>query len=95
MVSFVYLKNESSRSLACELATSVYKVYEALSVAEAVWLCTQQHLGAIVVAGNLEDSDTAQLPDCFITLRLRPDLTVHQILWELARLFQGESAAAC
>lgn len=95
MVSFVYLKNDSSRGLAGELATSVYKVYEALSVAEAVWLCTQQHLGTIVVASNLEHSETAQLPDCFVTLRLRPDATVHQILWELARLFQGESATAC
>ncbi|HEY5030004.1 MAG TPA: hypothetical protein VIK39_16470 [Candidatus Angelobacter sp.] len=69
-------------------------IHEAFSVSEAVWLCTQQHLGMVIIADNLEDPETAELQRRFNTLSLKPETTVKELLWELALMLPGESAAA-
>jgi hypothetical protein len=58
MLSFVYLRSEESRPLASELLVPGYQIHEALSISEAVRLCTQKHLGIIVIADKLEAPET-------------------------------------
>lgn len=95
MVSFVYLRNEFSRAFASELFVPGYCVHEAFSLSEAVWLCTQQHLGIVVIADNFEDPETGRLQSSYITMSLKPDLTVKDFLWELALLLPEQLTVAC
>jgi len=83
MISFVYLRNQASISLASELQASGYHVHDAYSVSEAVWLCTQQHLGIIVIGDNLEQAEIAQLQGRPFTFRLNSKATVKDLLSEL------------
>jgi hypothetical protein len=88
------LRNEASRSLDSELLVPGYHIHEALSISEAIWLCIQRHLGIIVVAANLEDLETMQLHALYTIFRLKPDITAHELVRELALMLPEESAAA-
>lgn len=92
MISFVYLRTEASRSLAGEIPLLGSHIQEAFSVSEAVWLCTQHHLGIIVVAENFEETETRQLRERFVIVTLKPDTTVSELLWKL--MLPEASAAA-
>lgn len=82
MTSFVYLRNADSRPLSGEQLVSSYHVHEAYSVSEAVWLCTQKHLGTIVVAENVECSEVSELENCYATFCLKT-FPVNELLCRL------------
>jgi hypothetical protein len=82
MTSFVYLRNADSRSLLSEQLVSSDHIHEAFSVSEAVWLCTQKHLGTIVIAENLECSEVSELENCYALLCLKA-LTMNEVLCHL------------
>jgi hypothetical protein len=83
MISFVYLRNAASRSLLSEHLEPGYHFHEAFSVSEAVWLCTQKHLGTIVIAENLECSEVSEIENCYATFCLDPHITVNELLCHL------------
>lgn len=83
MTSFVYLRNAASRSLLSEHLVPSYHIHEAFSVSEAVWLCTQKHLGTIVVAENVECSEMAELENCYDLFCLNAHTTVNELLYHL------------
>jgi hypothetical protein len=82
MISFVCLRNESSRSPVERLGVG-YHIYEAFSVSEAVWLCTQHHIGIIVVAHDLEDPEKVELRKRFVVFNLKPNTTIRELRWHL------------
>jgi hypothetical protein len=84
MIAFVYLRNAGSRSLLSEQLVAGYHIHEAFTVFEAVWLCTQQHLGIIVIADNLECSEVSQVNNHYVTLRLTPQTTMKELFCHLA-----------
>ena len=84
MISFVYLRNAASRPLLSEQLVPSYHIHEAYSVSEAVWLCTQKHLGTIVVAENVECSEVSELENCYAMFCLKSHTTVKELLYQLA-----------
>jgi hypothetical protein len=84
MISFVYLRNANSRSLQNEQCAPDYHVHEAFTASEAVWLCTEQHLGMIVVADNLECAEVSQLKNHYAMFCLKPHTTVNELLCRLS-----------
>ena len=92
MPSFVYLRDEFSRSLASAFLVPGYHVQEAFSLSEAVWICTQQHLGIVVIADNVKDPEIEQLRERFVIFSMKPNTSVRELLWKLA--LPEESAAA-
>jgi ABC-type nitrate/sulfonate/bicarbonate transport system ATPase subunit len=60
-----------------------YHVCEAFSVSEAVWLCTQNHIGIIVVAHDFEDPEKVELRKRFVVFNLKPSTTIRELRWHL------------
>jgi hypothetical protein len=84
MTPFVYLRNATSRSLESEHLSPGYHIHEAFTVSEAVWLCTQQHLGMIVIADNLDYPEVSELERRFAMFCLKPHTTINELLCHLA-----------
>jgi hypothetical protein len=84
MTPFVYLRNATSRSLLSEHLSPGYHIHEAFTVSEAIWLCTQQHLGMIVIADNLDCQEVAEIKNCFAMFCLKPHTTINELLCHLA-----------
>jgi hypothetical protein len=94
MQSFVYLRDELSRPLTSAFFVPGYHFQEAFSVSEAVWICTQQHLGIVIIADNFQDSETEQLERRYISRRLKPETTAEELLGELELMLYERPAAA-
>jgi hypothetical protein len=92
MISFVYLRNALSHSLANEMLVRGLHSEEAFSVSEAVWLCTQHHIGIFVIADNFEDREKLKLRQRFRVVDLKPGMTARELLWKLDPM-EGAAAA--
>ena len=82
MKSLVYLRDESSRSPVERLGAG-YHICEAFSVSEAVWLCTQHHIGIIVVAHDFKDPERVELRKRFVVFDLKSNTTIRELRWHL------------
>jgi ABC-type nitrate/sulfonate/bicarbonate transport system ATPase subunit len=82
MISFVCLRNESSRS-PVEPFGSGYHIYEAFTVSEAVWLCTKHHIGVVIVAHDFKDPERVELRKRFVVFNLKPNTTLQELRWHL------------
>lgn len=80
MITFVYLRNDNSRTLQNEYVEQGYHVHEAFSASEAVWICTQNHLGIIVIADNVETSEVSQLKDHHTIFCLKGHTTMDELI---------------
>lgn len=94
MVSLIYLKRPASSSSNDELLHAGYDVREALSVPEAIWLCTQHYARIIVVDTGFDGADTAQLEARYITIKRDAETTVNELLSKLALAAAAESFEA-
>jgi hypothetical protein len=66
-----------------ELIKCNIQVYEALAISEVTYLI-EQHLDAtIVIDASVEESAAQELARRFPTLRLAPDATAANVIWEL------------
>jgi hypothetical protein len=84
MISFVYLRNANSRTLQNEHVEQGYHVHEAFTTSEAVWICTQNHLGMIVIADNIECSEVSQLKDHHAIFCLKAHTTMNELICHLS-----------
>jgi hypothetical protein len=82
MTSFVCLRNQSSPSLVERLGSS-YHICEAFSVSEAIWLCTQHHIGIVIVAHDFKDPEKLELRKRFVVFNLKPTTTIRELRWHL------------
>lgn len=69
-----------------DLSERGLQVYEALAVSEVFYLCEQHPSATVVIDSTIQD-DAAEAVACQqITLRLKPEATVADVLWELSLL---------
>ncbi len=91
MASLVYLATRSNPKLIDELTLAGHRMREALTVAEVLYLCENEPVDAIVISADTEDPDVVEAQMRRITLRLKPDATTKDVVWELSLLFpKGE-----
>lgn len=93
MLSLVFLKTCASNALTSELISAGYRVMEAASVPEVVWLCTQFHGQVVLVDSQFQDPELAGLEEQYITLKLEANTTVQQLVWEIAMRMPSKAAA--
>jgi hypothetical protein len=92
MISLVYLTTCAPSTLADDLTLAAYRVFEALAVSEALYLCETENVDAIVIAADVEDPDVVEAQMRRITIKLKPVATVKKLLWELSKLFPDGAA---
>ena len=90
MASLVYLTSRSNTKLVDDLKLAGHRVFEALAVSEALYLCERQRVDAIVIAADIEDPDLAEAQLHHITIRMKG--SAQDLIWELSRLFPDKTA---
>jgi len=80
--------------MASELMMVGYQVYEALAVSEALYLCEHHKIDAVVIAPDVEDADEIEAQQRHICLKVKPNASVKDVIWELQSLFNEWDSSA-
>lgn len=92
VIYVVYLSNESPSSMACDLSCAGYKVWEAESVSEVLYLCEHDQVDAVVIGPDVEDQEFIERQLQQITLKLTKKTRAADVIWELSNLFRSPSS---
>ena len=92
MASIVFLTNRSPGKMTDDLMLAGHRVWKCRSVSDALYICEQQWVDAVVIAPEVEDADAVEAQLRHITIRLKPEATAKDLIWELARLFPDRNA---
>jgi len=71
MLSIVYLSSTPSEALCWDRCLGEYQIFEAFTIAEAIWLCTQCCTSFLVISAGFQDcAELSQLEQQYSTIRL-------------------------
>lgn len=91
MALLVYLTNRSNSKLADQLTLAGHRVREVLAVSEALYFCDTENVDVIVIGAEVEDPDLVEAQLRRVTIRLKPEATVKELIWELSNLFPDKT----
>ncbi len=87
MASVVYLTSRAPSKLTDDLMLAGHRAWECLSVSEVLYICEREWVDAVVIAPDVEDADVVEVHLRHFTIRLEPNATAKDLIWELSRLF--------
>jgi len=93
MASVVLLTNRAPARLTGELMLAGHRVWECLSVSEALYVCEREWIDAVVIAPDVEDRDFIAMQLRHMTIQLKPEATAKHLIWELSNLFSAEPSS--
>ena len=85
MACLVYLTTRRNSKLVDELTLAGHRVFDALDVSQTLYLCEHERIDVIVIAPEMEEFTEAQVR--YITIRLKPEASAKELIWELSQLF--------
>lgn len=56
-------------------------------MSEVLFLCEHERVDAVVIAPEIADADVIEVQLRQITLRLKPEASAADVVWELSQLF--------
>ena len=68
-----------------------YQVYEAFAVSEVLYLFEHHKIDAVVIASDVEEPDLIEAQLRCICLKLKPNATAKDVIWEIVSLFGKQS----
>ena len=90
MPALVILETHAPSKLADDLMLAGYKVFEALAVSEVLFLFETEQIDVVVIGPDVEDP-VPQVQTRITTLRLKPEATSKDVIWELSQLFPAKT----
>lgn len=87
MASIVYVTAQAPALMTDHLISAGHRVWECLSISEVLYICEQEWIDAIVIAPTVQDPEILSARFGQITLRLQPEVTAQELIWELSNLF--------
>ena len=93
MASVVYLTTRAPSRLAADLILAGHRAWECLSVSEALYICEQEWIDAVVIAPDVEDRDFVAMQLRHVTIQLKPEATAKDLIWELSNLFPARTTS--
>jgi hypothetical protein len=84
--SLIYFTRELP-GLSEDLSEKGFQVYEVLAVSEVLYLCEKHPRLLVVIDHTVEPAAAKEIADWHITLRLKKEATVRDVVWELTGLF--------
>jgi hypothetical protein len=87
VTSIILLTARSPSKLANDLTLAGYRVFAALEVSEVLHLCETEDVDVVVICADVDDPDVVEAQMRRVTIRLKPDLTARDVIWELSQLF--------
>jgi hypothetical protein len=65
-----------------------------MEVSEVLHLCETENADVIVIGADVDDPDVVEAQMRRITLRLKPDATAKDVIWELSQLLPRRAGVA-
>lgn len=93
MTSVVYLTTRAPSDLEDDLILAGYRVFAALEVSEILHLCETEDIDAIFIGPDVEEPDLEGVQMRIVTLRLKPEATAKDVVWELSQLLPKKDGA--
>jgi hypothetical protein len=90
--SLVFFTRSLPSPLSQALELAGHRVSEALAVSEVLHLCEHEDIDCVVISSDVSDEAAKVVADAHVTLRLHPEATAGDVLWELSLLFGGPGA---
>jgi hypothetical protein len=87
MTFLVLLTTNAPSPLADKLMLAGYRVTEALWADEVLQLLETEHVDVLVIEHDVDDLEVPELQRRLMTLRLEPQATANDVVWELSQLF--------
>jgi hypothetical protein len=91
VICVVYLTTKAPAPLTDELTLAGFLVWEALAISEVLSLCETEAVDAVIIAADVV-SPVVDILQKHVTLRLQPEATARDVVWELSNLFPGASS---
>jgi hypothetical protein len=93
VASLIYLTTHAPPfRFAQEVTRAGHRVFEAQAVSEVLSVCEREWIDAIVIGADVEDSDVVEAQLRHITIRLKPEATAKELIWELSNLFPSSES---
>ena len=89
MACFVHLTTRVPSKLTEQLVLAGHRVFEATTVAEALYRCERERVDAIIIGTDVEDPDLVEAHLRYITVRVKG--SAQDLIWELGRLFPDKT----
>ena len=89
MVSVVLLTTFAQSPLADQLTAAGYKVTEALWADEILHLMESERIDVVVITHDVIDLEIREVEKRVTTLRLQPQATANDVVWELVNFFNN------
>jgi len=70
-----------------------YRVFAALEVAEVLHLCETEDVDVVLITAAVEEADIIEAQMRRMTIKLKPEATVKELVWMLSQLFPDKTAA--
>ncbi len=87
MRSVVYFTACASSESADDLSAAGYTVSKAKEISEVMHLCEHNQVDVVIIGADVEEQDMVEIQLRRTTIKLKPNATAKNILWELANLF--------
>jgi hypothetical protein len=87
MASVIYLTNRAPAKLVDDLMLAGHRTWECLSISEALYVCEREWVDANVIAPDIDDPDLAEVQLHHMTIRLKPEASARDLIWQLSQLF--------
>ena len=91
MISVALLSTRAPSRMATDLEQAGYRVFEALDVSEVLHLCEHHNIDAVVIGADIDEPDVIEVQLRRITIKLKADATVKDLVWELSNLFPDKT----
>jgi hypothetical protein len=89
--SLVFFTRSLPSPLSQALELAGHRVFEALAVSEVLHLCEHEDIDCVVISSDVSDEAAKAVAVKHLTLRLRPEATAGDVLWELGLLFGSDA----
>jgi len=77
--------------MAKDLEQAGYQVFEALDVSEVLHLCEHHKIDAVLIGADIDEPDVIEVQLREITIKLKAEATVKDLVWELSNLFPDKT----
>jgi ABC-type nitrate/sulfonate/bicarbonate transport system ATPase subunit len=90
MTTIALLTTRAPDPLTEQLMLAGYKVIEALWADEILQLLETEHIYVVVITHDIDDPEVPELQRKLTTLRLEPQATAKDLVWELSQLLASK-----
>lgn len=83
----VFYTTKLPNKLLDDLLLAGYEVFEAMAFSEVLHVCEHHNISAVLIGPEIDHPALSEIQEHHMTLRLKPEASAKDVLWELSHLF--------